>query len=81
MVVGAFWSRATRTKRHWLQASTAQNTCQPPSSLHSMTKCSPSVGTHGPEHPPLAAPRGLRLSPSKGPHLLIGGDDVHSLLR
>jgi hypothetical protein len=47
MVVGAFWSAATRTNRHRLHGNTAQKTCQPPSLHQSMTRCSPGTGTQG----------------------------------
>ena len=47
MVVAAFWSQATRTKRQRLQGATAQKICQPPSVVQPMTRYSPGVGCQG----------------------------------
>jgi hypothetical protein len=46
-VVSARSSRANRTNRNRHQASTAQNTCSPPSAPQSITRCSPGDHTAG----------------------------------
>ena len=60
-VVAARSSAAKRTNRNRDHASTAQNTCSPPSTPQSMTRCSPGVHTAG------RRPRWLSLAPQRLP--------------